>query len=357
MSILQKTRDKESYFEKISTLSSGTKDGIRVSLNGFERFCQAKYKMSTEQVIEELNSLPAEQKEDAIYEVLQAFVNHLTGKVASSSVRQFCGRVRHYLAYRLSVKIHAEDIKENIKFPKALKHKNYVLTQEDVKKILDYASYQRRALYMFLSSTGVRIGEACQLRKRDFEQSKRYKIMIQASYAKTRTARITFMSKEAEKYVKPILDKLSSNDLVFGLNEVPEKAVLNEEMYFLRLRKVAGLTERYEAGISKITLHTLRSFFISKCEKIHEGLGHALAGHDRYMQEYERFTDEELLEFYLKVEPSLGIYSQPTKIEMELKEQLEKERAKVANLENRMNALDVILTEMQKKIQNQSKLI
>ena len=352
MSILQKSKDKESYFEKVSTLSSGTKYGIRVSLNGFERFCQAKYKIGTEQVIEELNSLPAEQKEDAIYEVLQAFVNHLTGKVVPSSIRQFCGRTRHYLAYRMSIKIHAEDIKENVKFPKGLKRRNYVLTQDDVKKILDYASYQRRALYLFLAGNGVRIGEACQLRKRDFEKSKRYKISIPASYTKTRAARITFMSKESEKYVKPILDKLNPDDLVFCLNEVPEKAVLNEEMYFLRLRKLTGLTERYEAGISKITLHTFRSFFISKCEKIHEGLGHALAGHDRYMQEYERFTDEELLDFYLKVEPYLMIYSQQTpEMTKGLQDALEKERLKVANMQKKMNYMNIILEEMHNRLE------
>jgi len=352
MSILQKTRDRESYFERNSTLTWGTREGIKVALNAFERFCQAKYKLGTEQAIAELNMLPAEQKENTIFDVLQAFVNHLTEKeLVASTIRALCIRARHYLAYRLFVKIHAEDIRGNIKFPKALKRKNYVLMPDDIKKILAYASYQRWALYLFLASTGARIQEACKLRKRDFAEGERYKITFPASYTKTRTARITFMSKEAEKYVKPILDKLSPDDLVFGLNEVPEKAVLNEEMYFFRLRKLAGLTEKYETGISKITLHTFRSFFISKCEKIHEGLGHALAGHDRYMQEYERYTDEELLEFYLKVEPSLGIYSQPTRVEIELKEQLEKERMKVARLENRMNSLDIILSEIQKRIE------
>lgn len=324
MSILQK-RDKESYFEKIATLAAGTKEGVKVALNAFEKFCQIKYCVSTEQIIEELNTLKDQQKEHATYDVLQTFVNHLHNDgVMPSTIRLFSRKIKPYLAYRLSIKIHNEDIKENIKFPQSIKPKNYALRQDDIKMILDYSSPKRRAFYLFLSSTGMRIREACQLRKRDFDQGlKRYKITIPARYTKTKTERTAFMSKESEKYVKAILDKIGPDSLVFGVNEDPVKSVLAEEMYFMRIRKNAGLVDKYETGVSKITIHTFRSFFISKCEKIHEGLGHALAGHDRYMQQYERFSDDELLEFYLKAEPHLEVYSQAsTEVGKEMEEKV-----------------------------------
>ncbi|MGI0021707.1 MAG: tyrosine-type recombinase/integrase, partial [Nitrososphaeraceae archaeon] len=258
----------------------------------------------------------------------------------------FCRKVKPYLAYRIFIKIHNEDIKENIKFPQSIKPRNYALTQDDIKKIVDYSSHKRRAFYLFLSSTGMRIREACQLRKRDFDQGlERYKITIPAKYTKTKTERTAFMSKESEKYVKPILDKIGPDSLVFGVNEDPMKSVLAEEMYFMRVRKNTGLIDKYETGVSKITIHTFRSFFISKCEKIHEGLGHALAGHDRYMQQYERFTDDELLEFYLKAEPHLGIYSQALK---EVGKEMEEKIREFENLREEFKSDHIIVEEIQR---------
>jgi len=229
------------------------------------------------------------------------------------------------------IPIHAEVLHANVKFSKQLKTAPHRLSKEEVQKIIENASLQRKSLYFFLLSSGVRGEEACSLKKRDFELfNGRYKINLRGSYTKTGMPRITFISKETQKYLEPLLKKLKDDDLVFTENSDPIKARLNEDVYFHRLRKKLDLVARHETGRHEITLHSFRSYFISHCEKINEGLGHALAGHDRYMKVYERYSDEELLEFYLKIEPELLIFDSDEiiKTHAELKakvEEMEKE--------------------------------
>jgi hypothetical protein len=79
------------------------------------------------------------------------------------------------------------------------------------------------------------------------------------------------------------------------------------ETAFAKIRKRAELFDRTATGLHQVRLHRLRDFFITKTDLIHEGLGHALAGHEKYMDEYNTYSDDELRKFYLEVEPSLTI--------------------------------------------------
>jgi len=355
MSILDKARTKETYFERISVKSRNTKNAVRTAINSFENFCQKRYHNNSDYVFEELSKLKGDGKENQIFEALQDFINYLNEQNHTAwTVRLTLLRLKPYLAYRTMTKIHSEDFKAELNFPKNVKERHESLSLEIIKKILDYASPERKALYLTLLSSALRIGEAVQLRKRDFEVfGQRLKISVRAKYTKTKQERITFISKEAEACVRPILDRMSPDKLVFGTNEESFQAMQNEETYFHRLRQKAGFDEKYDSGVNKVTIHALRSYFITKCEKIHEGLGHALAGHDRYMKEYERFSDQELLEFYLKAEPELIISDEErlllqNKMKDETIDRLQSENAsKISELEETTKHLTKRLEELQ----------
>ncbi len=291
-------------------MSPNTQKAIKTAINLFENFCQVQFQSSSDKLFAEISEMQGEKKERVAFDVLQDFINHLDGRELSALTTKLTVlRLKSYFAYRTMIKLHHEDIRSELKFPRTVKRKSEPLSVETILRVLDYSRPEKKALYLFLISSGVRIGEAVQLRKRDFEQfGQRFRISIRGKYTKTKQARITFASKEAENYLRPILEKIGPDTLVFGTNEDPFQAMQNEETYFLRLRQRAGLTDTYDSGTNKVTIHAFRSYFVTKCEKINEGLGHCLAGHDRYMKEYERYTDEELLEFYLKVEPYLGVY-------------------------------------------------
>ena len=78
---------------------------------------------------------------------------------------------------------------------------------------------------------------------------------------------------------------------------------------FLVDREKIGLFEQYDSGIFRVSLgDSLRSWFVTKCNRIDYGFGHALAGHDQYMKRYDRLTLEDKIELYLKAEKSLQVF-------------------------------------------------
>lgn len=78
---------------------------------------------------------------------------------------------------------------------------------------------------------------------------------------------------------------------------------------FYRYRKRAGWNEKYESTRRHhISLHSFRSYFFIRARRTHDtDVAHAMVGHTTYLDMYDRKEDEEKLELYLKVEPSLKI--------------------------------------------------
>src|SRR5438105_1812843 len=73
-------------------------------------------------------------------------------------------------------------------------------------------------------------------------------VIIPTKFTKTKKARITFVSKEAQEYLKPLLTELGDDELVFGVNEDNHASALVELNHFNRLRKRAKFSEdRYDS--------------------------------------------------------------------------------------------------------------
>jgi len=73
---------------------------------------------------------------------------------------------------------------------------NKIPTNEELKQILQYGGINARALFLVLSSSGMRIGEATKITWDDIDFKTR-KISIKAGYTKTDNSRYTFISEEA----------------------------------------------------------------------------------------------------------------------------------------------------------------
>jgi len=73
---------------------------------------------------------------------------------------------------------------------------NKIPTNEELKQILQYGGINARALFLVLSSSGMRIGEATKITWDDIDFKTR-KISIKAGYTKTDDSRYTFISEEA----------------------------------------------------------------------------------------------------------------------------------------------------------------
>lgn len=348
MSYFYTQKSRQDYLDRkfMISKSHASRDGYLTALNVFDHFAKDVFKLeSGDVIIGDLKKLP--KLEPAVFDVLQSFVTYLVKDRNARTVRDYLARVVDYFYYN-GIKLDSKDLRSNLTVPRIIRDMPYAITKEDMKKILDNAKPKRKALYLALLSSGMRIGEALGLRKRDFDlDQERICITIPAVLTKMKMQRQTFISKEAEEYVRPILKGLSPDDLVFGTNDDLMVARLTEERLFDHCRERAGLYSKYEnRNRNKITLHSFRSFCETVASNIcGEEYAHALIGHAGYMSMYYRLSPNERLEKYKQIEPYLTIHAdidliktseemnkRIANIEKQYKEQLQKQESIAAEI-------------------------
>ena len=183
-------------------------------------------------------------------------------------------------------------------------------TKKDVRDLVDVATPKRKVLYMTLKDSGMRIGEAVQLRKEDIDLATNpVRITIHRSYTKTSSDRTTYVTRETKPYLEKLLVRTKEGALVFGCNEDVEKSVACEDITFRRMRELTGLTEKYkDTNRYKKTLHGFRKFCATQLEeRWDKDFGHKILGHKRYLDTY--FLNDDTAEKYLKAENNLMVFT------------------------------------------------
>lgn len=330
-SFLLQKKSKKTFQEKISKKAPSTKRTIKTAVDSFDKFCSEFYDDRTaNEIFEELHTLKGEEQTDAVFEVIQNWIDwHYSNKVLTSTLRQYFSNLKQLFHYK-GIKLHPMDVKENLEFKKRVKEELYPLQLEDIQKIFKFANPKKLSLYTALVSTGARPGELLQVRKKDIDTSKkRIKIRIDAETVKTRAGRSVWLTKEAGRYLMIRLKDLNENDLVWARHENPSFALRTEAKVFNRTCELAGFTERYRSNnIRKITLYSFRSFFFGKAADIHrEAYAHKMIGHGGYLPQYDRMSDQKKLEWFLELEPEL-IIDNRERDKMEI-EKLEEEKSKL----------------------------
>ena len=202
-------------------------------------------------------------------------------------------------------------------------------------KMLKACRAKSEMLYLAQSSSGMRIGEMVQLRKKDIHTDMvRLRVKIPAVFTKTRVARTTFFSSEAAQLVAPRLKKIGDLDRVFGNDNDAGSNVRREAKHLAELQKRMGIRDKYETtGRNVITTHSFRAFFITKVSKHDANLARYFAGQKGYLQQYDRLTDAEKLEIYIEFE-SLLLVSEKTRDQEKIRK-LEQENARMREFENK----------------------
>lgn len=312
------------------------------AINAFEAFCIHEYNKKPDTIINELGK----SNDDRKYILLNNWISYLDEshpqhkqkKRDPSTIRAYFSFLKSYFRSQ-GIKLNSDDVKDFVQFPTKIKQPRKPLERETIKLILENSTVKRRALYLTLISSGMRIGEALALRKRDFDFTKDpVVIIIPGRFTKTKQTRETFISKEAKKYVERIIKKKRESDRVFTDLENLSEAVDNEGEVFDYLRKKLGLTERYDGSIRHVvSIHTFRSYFHTKAARKHsDSYAHALDGHGSYLQTYYRLSSEEKSKMYKELEPDLTIDDserlriEKNKLEQE-KSDMEKQIPKLVN--------------------------
>lgn len=264
-SFLIKEKSKKSFLEGISTLQYSTRENYQAGLNRFENFCKNNYEGRTSlDIINELKRIEFHERDQAYFDILQDFVNWLDNQnLASATVKMYYQIATYYCSYH-GIRAHPIDLKHNVKKPKKIKEKLHPLSREEILCLFDYTTGFRKMLYLVLIGSGMRIQETVALRRSDFSlNSDRIKIEIPGKFTKTKVSHTTYVSKEAETYLRPHLESLSENQLVFATNPYPFHAKMTEIEAFSRYRNRAGLNEKYDSvNRHKFTLHSFRSYFL-----------------------------------------------------------------------------------------------
>ncbi len=346
-----KTPTIENYLDRIRLKEKGTLKNVKSHLERFDRYLKATYKKSSEVILNEILEYPIAKQERTLYQIIQDYVNQLSGlenhlgkPISSLYVKHSVGILRGYLRY-YGFKITSEDIKGNIVLQKIIEEERDPLTRENLQLIVNNQTGLRRAMYLVMSSSGMRIGETLQIRKRDldFDTYERVMIKLPAKITKTKKPRITFISKEAEKELLRYVKNTSEDSFVFNPNNRKlDGIIISESKIFGRLRENLGLNDKYESGVSKVSLTgSFRSWFVSRCNRVDFGFGHSLAGHDLYMKRYDRMTINEKVELYLRSEKLLQVFSYLDDDEQKKVQELQTKR--ILELESQMDSVNELL--------------
>jgi integrase len=349
-SFLSKKKDEKSYEERLATVPKGTRRNKLYSIKVFEDFVKEHYEKTIQDVVDELQIIKKtkdqESYDDALYGMLQDWIdwNEKAGR-GNYTIRVLFSNLRKYL-FHIGIKTHEQDIKEFLRFGKKTREERFPLSEEIYRQIINgFAKNPRfQALFLALGSSGMRIGEAMNLKKKDLDfTKKRIKVNI-TSQTKTRTGRTTYLSKETEKRLLPLLEKLDSEDYVFAKknHRIHDRSVRQS---LNRLLDRIECSETYESNnYRKVTSHSFRAYFFTKAARKHgENYAHRMIGHGGYLMQYDRMTEDEKLEMYLELEPELAIFEQA------------KNELEISRLREKVEEIDELKKEIRKLREEQSK--
>jgi len=341
MSYIENRITIQEYLDNIK--DRGKKNHISSILNQFNLFCQQSFNKTHQQVIDDIKEeITKTNLNDKIYVLFNKYkdwlsvdhpeITYHTGKDFKhektikkrhpNSIKQYIAKMRNIFEEIGNIEINNRIFNKRVRIEKAEEEDPEPFTKEQMRSLLDRCSNHNKLKYMVLKDSGVRVGELVQIRKRDINVTKKpIEIKIQASYTKTRKARITFVTRETAPMLIRLLKSKQEEELVFGTNEDPYIATGTEKAEFTyyrdQLAKVyPEFGERYQSNKRhKKTIHSIRSFTATQCaEAIDEAWGHSIIGHSKYLGQYIRNQDKRA-EMYLKSEAHLMIYEKEIIVE------------------------------------------
>ena len=343
----------EDFFRRMfrKSESTRTENSARISLKIFDVFC--KHQDTTrEEMIRMYQKLYKESDIRSICLSLDKFVNFLdqdhegiSKRKSPKTIKTYFGFVKSYLRICHGVKISVEDIKDYIQFPKPRKVPRKAISLKFLKKICNNASPQRRALYYTLISSGMRLGEALSLTKKNFHTNENpVRISLDAEITKTKESRETFITSEAFEKVQPILESKTDTEFVFTDFKDNVHAVINEDQVFGNLRKRLGLTEKYPNSCRyEISIHGFRGYFHTKASQKHGSeYANALDGHGAYLKQYYQLTPEERATKYNELEPSLLIESIKTESDKTKDKMIDELKEQMVKMQDAMIRADIL---------------
>ncbi|MHA1361720.1 MAG: tyrosine-type recombinase/integrase [Candidatus Freyarchaeota archaeon] len=243
------------------------------------------------------------------------------------------------------------------------------LNRETLQKILNQMDLKGKALFLFLASSGCRIGEALKLTLDDIKLEKDpVEVTVRGEYTKSGETRTTYISKEAkttllewlkvrDRWLESSVNKNRGlrqsgrsgekvvDDRVFPFSFGVVDAVWRNALTKSGLYKVDKSTNR-----KTLHPHMLRKWFLSQSKLvIPVEISEALAGHSGYLSDaYRRYSKDQIRDYYLKAEPYLFVFvpREISEIQTHFNRELEEQKERVNKLTEQLNDTLVIVQKL-----------
>jgi len=354
-----------------------------VFFNGVKHFLACVYGVDAEKPVEEFERLASRYLGECRrgrdwFKDLLKYAVYLHGRPPKTA-KAYMGGARGWIEYALEVELSRKQRRLLLgRLPKGSRARTEEaeLTREVLRKILTHADAKGRALFLLLASSGMRIGEALQLRLDDVDlNTDPPTVTVRGEYTKSGDKYVTFMTAEAKEalveWLKIRGDYLkTSRCRGRGLGRIknlgdprvfPFSKYVAEQMWRNAIRK-AEMAERDKfTNRHKLHIHMLRKFFLSQAKlAVPETVAEAWAGHSGYLDDaYRRYSMEQMRRLYKKAEPYLlvAVPKDIAEIQTTFQNELDKLREQVADLTRKLTDANAInLQLMNENMQLRSRL-
>ena len=310
MQVILETSDEDwvrSWYLKSNSVHS--EKGARDFLKSFDSFLKLKYPDNNK--AEMFEFFRNNKDSNQVYVYLNQFIQYLMSNgLASRTVKIKLMFAKSYFRSK-GVSVYNEDVKQFVMIPKTLKRIKKPMTRDHVKKLLERCWDRQRALILTLVSSGMRVGEAIQIRVRDVDTTKHpTRIFLRAETTKGREDAFAFISDEATEKLLPLLEGKRETDYVFTEDYKPLKSVHVKITQFTKLRSRCGLNEKQNGSDNRYVVHlhgTRGVFYTEALEVLGEGKAHAMIRHHGYIDTYYQKDVDKMADDYLKIMPRVTI--------------------------------------------------
>lgn len=298
-------------FQKSKSLDSV--HAVKTALSTFNKFCIEKYNVDRDSMISEIKG-----SSDGI-RLFQNFLKWMLQdqELSIGTARNYISSVRRWLKLVGGIKIDSDDFRDYVIFPSDINDEEEAepLTHYELRLILhSFSDFKRKALFMFMKSTGGRLLECLRIQRKfiNFETTP-VSVKFPRSITKGKgRQRIQFIDSETVEFLQVLeVPGATLDTFIFRKNNATDREERNNIVHaWNRHVTKIGLSQKYENGRLKKNIHSIRAFCMTQYEKAtgDQRLAHAYGGHRSYLDQYLRRSDSEKSELFLKVQPLLTLF-------------------------------------------------
>jgi integrase len=289
------------------------------------------------------------------YNALDKFVSYLLANgSAPKTVLTYVTAVKGLLRYE-GITLDNYQLRAKVELPPKVEVSiDRIPTREEMRSILLNSNRKTRALVALLATSGLRIGEAANLRIANLELLSN-KVTLMSSRTKSRRTRVTFFSDETAAFIREFLGTRLQNkeDWLFPDDDDPKRHVSPDALYMdvYRVLKKLGILSRLdpESKRNQLHPHSFRKYFFSKLigAGVDRGIAEHFMGHNFNLDNaYLHMNDEQLKQAYMKAKDEFTFLTdqkldrENQKRVDELQEQLKEKTTELAGVYQRIARLE-----------------